>query len=89
MEYIELRIAFVTESDPQTMNRKLDRVSFMREIGRKLLIYGSMVQYPLSWRKLRRHKRSFLTRAKVTMICQSAWQAGQYTLNTLKDIRLT
>ena len=42
MEYIELRIAFVTESDPQTMNRKLDRVSFMRELGRKLFIYDSM-----------------------------------------------
>jgi hypothetical protein len=89
MEYIELRIAFVTESDPQTMNRKLDRVSFMREPGRKLFIYDSMVQDPSHWSKLRRHKRSFLTGAKVTMICQSAGQAGQDTLNTLKDIYLT
>ena len=53
MEYIELRIAFVTESDPQTMNRKLDVVSFMRELGRKLFIFGSMVQDPLNWITLR------------------------------------
>ena len=36
MEYIELRIAFVTESDPLTMSRKLDRVACVRELGRKL-----------------------------------------------------
>ena len=53
-EHIELRIAFVTESDPQTMGRKLDRVSFMRELGRKLFIYDSLVQDPINWNKLRR-----------------------------------
>ena len=71
------------------MNRKLDRVSFMRELGRKLFICDSMVQDPLNWSKLRRHKRSFPTRANVTMICQSVGRAGQDTLNTLKDIYLT
>ena len=71
------------------MNNKLDRVSFMRETCRKLFIYDSMVQYPLNWSKLRRHKRSFLTRAKVTMICQSAGEGGQDALNTLKDTYLT
>ena len=48
-----------------------------------------MVQDPFNWSKLRRHSRSFLTGAKVTMICQSAGQAGQDTLNTLKVIYLT
>ena len=41
-EYIELRIAFVTESDPLTMSRKLGCVSLMREFGRKLFIYDSL-----------------------------------------------
>ena len=68
MEYIELRIAFVTESDPQTMSRKLDRVSFTRELGCKLFIYDSLVQDPLNWSKLRRMKRPFLTGARVHMI---------------------
>ena len=75
-EHIELRTAFVTESDPQTMGRKLDRVSFMREPGRELLIYDSLVQDPLNWSKLRSMKRSFLTGDKVNMICQWAGQAG-------------
>ena len=86
MEFIELRIAFVAESEPLAMSKKLDRVSFMREPGRKLFMYDSMVQDPLNWSKLRRHQRSFLTGAKVTMSCQSGGQAGQDTLNTLKDI---
>jgi hypothetical protein len=71
------------------MNKKLDRVSFMWEPGRNLFIYDSMVRDPLTWSKLRRNKRSFLTGAKVTMICQSVGQAGQDTLNTVKDIYLT
>ena len=62
-EHIELRIAFVTESDPQTMGRKLDRVSFMRELGRKLFIYDSLVQDPINLNNLRRMKRSFRTGA--------------------------
>ena len=71
------------------MNRMLDRVSVTREPGRKLFIYDSLVQDPLIWSKLRRHKRSFFTGAKVTMICQSVGQPGQDTLNTLKDIHPT
>ena len=71
------------------MGRKLDRVSFMRELGRKLFIYDSLVQDPLNWIKLRRMTRSFLTGASVNMICNQAGQTGQDTLRILKDTYLT
>ena len=70
------------------MGKKLDRVSFMRELGRKLFIYDSLVQDPINWNKLRRMKRSFLTGAKVNMICQSVGQADQDTLHRVKDTYL-
>ena len=67
------------------MGKMLDRVSFMREPGRKLFISDSLVQDPLNWSQLRRMKRSFLTGAKVTMIIIAAGQAGRDTLHILKD----
>jgi hypothetical protein len=70
------------------MGRQLDRVSLKRELGHKLFIYDSLLQEPLNWSKLRRMRRSFLTGAKVNMICQSAGQADQDTLHRVKDTYL-
>ena len=80
---------FVTESDPLTMSRKLDSVSFMREFGRKLFIYDSLVQDPLNWSKLCRNKAFLPHRSQRDHDFQSVGQAGQDTLNTLKDIYFT
>ena len=76
-DHIELRIAFVTESDPTTMGRKLDRVSFMREPGRKLFIYDSLVQDPLNWNKLRKENEAILPHRSQSEHDLSASWAGK------------
>ena len=88
-EHIDLRVVMVvSDLDATKINRKLERVSFMKEPGRKLFLYDSLCQDPLNWAKLRSMKRSFLTGAKVTMMCQQAGQIGADTLAPLKDVYL-
>ena len=60
----------------------------MKEPGRKLLIYDSLCQDPLNRAKLRQMKRSFLTGAKVAMVCNQPGTMGRDTLATLKDVYL-
>ena len=88
-EHINLRIVMViSDLDPLKINKKLEKVSFMKEVGRKLFHYDSLCQDPLNWAKVRRLKRSFLTGAKVAMTCTQAGQAGTDTLAVLKDVYL-
>jgi hypothetical protein len=88
-QYVEQRIALViSDLDGQKIAKKLEKVSFMREPGRKLFIYDSLCQDPLNWSKLRKMKRSFLTGARVAMHCQQAGQVGQDTLLVVKDTYL-
>ena len=89
-EHINLRVhMIVSDLDPVKINKKLEKVSFMKEPGRKMFHYDSMCQGPLNWAKLRTTKRSFLTGAKVSMVCTQAGQLGQDTLAVLKDVYLT
>ena len=88
-EHINLRVVIiVSDLDPQKVIKKLERVSFMKEVGRKLFHYDSLCQDPLNWAKLRTTKRSFLTGAKVAMVCSQAGQVGTDTLACLKDVYL-
>ena len=77
----------MTSTRPK-INKKLEKVSFMKEPGRKLFVYDSLCQEGLNWQKLRSCKRSFLTGARITMICETAGQSGRDTLATLKDVYL-
>ena len=87
-EYVEQRIAFIiSEMDAPKIAKKLERVSFMREPGRKVFIYDSLCQEPLNWTKLRKLKRSFLTGARVNLHCQQAGQVGQDTLLVVKEYK--
>ena len=81
-------VLIISDLDPVKINKKLEKVSFMKEPGRKLFHYDSMCQDPLNWTKLRSMKRSFLTGAKVSMICNQAGQVGCDTLAVVKDVYL-
>ena len=76
----------ISDLDPVKINKKLEKVPFMKEPGRKLFHYDSLCQDPLNWQKVRQLKRSFLTGAKVTMVCNQAGQLGSDTLAVLKDV---
>ena len=51
-----------------------------------MFIYDSLSQDPLNWAQLRRMTRSFLTGAKVAMVCSQAGKVGQDTLCAMKDV---
>ena len=61
-EHINLRVVLViSDLDPVRINKKFEKVAFMKEPGRKMFHYDSMCQDPMNWVKLRVAKRSFLT----------------------------
>ena len=88
-EHMDMRVVLIiSDLDANKINKKLDRVSFMKEPGRKMFVYDSLIQDPLNWPKLRQWKRSFLIGAKVGMKCDQAGTMGRDTLAPLKDVYL-
>ena len=89
-EFVEQRaVLIIADLEPSKISKKLERVTFMKEPGRKLFLYDSMVHEPLNWTKLRKLKRSFLTSAKVNVRCSQPGQPGEDTLSAVKDIYLS
>ena len=49
MDYITLRLLLlVSDLDSVRLTNKLERVSFIKELGRQLFIYDSLAQDPLN-----------------------------------------
>ena len=77
-------VLVISDLDPVRSNKQLEKVSFMKEVGRKLFHNDSMCQDPMNWVKLRVVKRTSLTGANVSMVCNQAGQIWQRYLGRVE-----
>ena len=87
--YIDHRVALIiSKLESVKLNKKFEKLMFMKEGGRKIFLYDSFCQDPLNWNSMKKHKRSFLMGAKVVMKCTEAGVEAQDTLQVVKDTYL-
>ena len=67
------------------IENRLRKIPFMSEPGRKMFAYDSLSRYPVDWLAIKRHNRSFLSGAKVTMALSLVGDESGDTLAVLKN----
>jgi len=68
------------------VEKKLAKIPFMSEPGRKMFVYDSFCRDPMDWTSLKKGKRGLISGAKVQMTFTHAGEESGDTLTVLKEI---
>ena len=77
-EYINSCVVLVVaDYDSAKIEKKLKKIQFISEPGRKLFLYDALSRDPLDWATLKKQRRSYLSGANVAMtFTNQPWRRG-------------
>ena len=88
-DYINATVVLVQcQYETHPIENRLKKIPFMNEPGRKLFAYDSLCREPVNWSTIKRHKRSVLSGATVSMQLSQVGDESGDTLAVLKNIYL-